>query len=207
MLVMGFSLRPGMPCEIDLHAQTGQRRKRFWFLRSIDWNGGTHTGALLENWYENKREFEAENPDHPITWVRAGLDSREWLIKVKFGEAKIAQKVGGAKSFPTDDWLFAACLVAAGYHLLKIESNRLWFFDDGKCGIQREQYLRPFNADDPVSRLPIIWRREGLRARDYLHTLIGSKAVIPMVHTQHKGHHVFLSALASRETKHQLFST
>lgn len=213
LLTMGFPLREGMPCEIDLHAQTGVRNKRWWFAHQIQWSWGDCPDAAYEawriqNWYDEKESFEAGiGKEHPVTWMRGALDWREWLIKLQYNEVRIKSPgAGGLKTYPTDDWLFAACLLAANYKLLKRDGDMLYFFDDGNCSRQQAQYFRDFDPSDKISRLPITWRREALRSRDFLHRLITSKAVVPMVQTVHKGAHVLLSANASRETKHELFS-
>ena len=203
---MGFALCDGMPAEIDLHAQTGQRRKRFWFDTQIDWNGATHKACLIEHWYASKGEFEAKYPDHPVTWMREALDAREWLIKVKFKEAHLKGEVGGCKTYPTSDWQFGACLIAARYRLLKMDGAMLYFFDDGKCHVQLSQFNRPLDPEDVASRLPIAWRREALRNRQHLHDLLQHSGIVPQVHTKIHDKHVLLPASASRELKHRIFS-
>lgn len=206
LLTMGFPFSEGMPCEIDLHAQSGQRRKRWWFASEINWAGAKYEAARIEKWFADKAEFEAAYPDHPVAWMRRALDWWDWLLRVKFKEERL-KRVGSVPTFPTDDWNFGPCLLAAGYQLVKVDSNMLYFWDDGRCAKQYAQFSRPWNPEDEASKLPIIWRREALRSRQFLYDLIRSKYVIPMIHTKDRaGKHVLLPAAASRELKRQAFS-
>ncbi len=196
-----------MPASIHVDEQDRRERRQWWFEGSHKWGEDILTCALVDNWYRYKVEFEAQAPEHPVTWMRQALDAREWILKIMHGEAKLTPiTVGGAKTQRTKEIQFAAILTAARYRLVTYEDRIFTYLDDGNIHQIDRQCREPFDAGNPLVHLPVIWRRESLFARDMLARLINDPRCVPQVTMWDRGRRILLSSKADRETKHRLFS-
>jgi hypothetical protein len=208
LFTLGFQLMDGMPVDKRFQSEWKESRHRWHFTASHQWGDYPLTAAVLDNWYRHKAEFEARDPDHPVTWMRQALDAREWLYQVKHGEANLKPIVSAPLvTFETDEIQLAACLVSARYQLLKISGRTFKFWDDGNCAKIERQYRLPFDAERREAHLPVTWRREVLRARDSMAEIMRDPRCQTMIMMRHKGHAVLLSKNADRETKYAIFST
>jgi hypothetical protein len=204
---LGFKLRPYDPITLDYSTVNKQKIARWWFSPDLDWNGHRHTCALVDNWYRNKAEFELANPDHPIRFMRAALDSRQWLIDVIYGEKRLKESLPGVLRFGTGDIKFASILIAGKYHLLEVEkSSRVFYFlDDGKIQAKQAEFKLANDPEKPLQATPIAYMREVLLWADYLRKLIKHPELHAQIMMMCKGRPLLISENASRETLHKFF--
>ena len=161
--------------------ETGNRKVSFWFENqgAEDFCGEIHSPLVIERAWKERESFESANPQHPLVFMRSALDKRDWLNKAWHGRIMPAASLAQA-GFRTDNITLAACLMAAGVPLLRLEKPKYIFGKTSKDFLQNfmldfEQFETPGFIDRPVSLM-----RRALEARSLLVTL----AKDPGVETQ-----------------------
>ena len=206
---IGFRLRPHDPITVDYSTVNQRKIARWWFAPDIEWNGHRHTCELVDNWYRNKADFESANPDHPIRFMRAALDSRQWLIDVLYGEKRLKESIPGVSRYGTGDIKFASILIAGKYHLLEVEktgiSKAFYFLDDGNIASKWAEFKSSYDPENPLATGPISYMREVLLWADYLRKLLKHPELHAQIMMLCKGRPLLISENASRETLHSFF--
>lgn len=114
-------LKPNQPVTIVYDTEARTRVVRFWFEDegSAEIFGEVHKSRVIERYWNERETLELKNPHHPLVFMRAALDRRDWLSKAWHG--RIMPAVSLAKAgYRTDDLLFASVLMASGFPLLRL---------------------------------------------------------------------------------------
>lgn len=117
------------------------------------------TARWVEKWWRDRAQFERENPDHPMVWMRRGLDKYQWLTMLWHGNIRC-----GAPDFPDDfrtkDQILAACLMGHGIRLHSFDKPVFIF---GK--IHNEEFFEDYANFDFVRSNSTCWMAHAIRAR------------------------------------------
>ena len=206
---LGFPLRSHDPVTIDFDSVNKTRRKKFWFPADWQYDGSNLEASRVENWFNHKAEFEKANPDHPVRFMRAAVDSRQWILSVMNGETRLREVPAGAAKYRVTDIKFASILVAAKYQLLSFErgygGTAFYFLDDSRLAAKYAEFTESFDPEKPLSNRPMAYMRETLIWGDHLRNLLKHPDLTPQIMMSCKGRPLLISATASRETMHKFF--
>lgn len=121
-------IKTNEPITIVRDHDTGSKCVSFWFedIGAEEFCGKLHEPRVLEKYWKNRATFEASNPSHPLTYMRAALDKRDWLNKAWHGRIMPAASLDKA-GFTTNDIILASVIMASGNHLIRLEKPNYVF--------------------------------------------------------------------------------
>lgn len=125
--------------------------------------------------WRHRKEFEKDNPKHPLVYMRRAIDWLEWLLDVKGG--KITPIFGEPYELlrNTDDVMFAAVVMGTGIPLHSYSRGSFSFAIDGTEEWERiiEEYSCFRHGKDPIC-----YMRKVLEARKELIALVKRAPVL-----------------------------
>jgi hypothetical protein len=124
--------------------------------------------------WRHREEFEKENPEHPLIYMRRAIDKLEWLIDVKYGRIKIDHYKSTDHAFLADDIIQAACFMGSGYRLHSFQNDKFAFeieADDYERMVEEFECFR--HGKDPVC-----YMRKVLECRKLLIGLVKKAPVL-----------------------------
>lgn len=158
-------------------SEDGKSVVHFWFENqgAEEFCGSIHTPLQLEKAWNNRSQFEAENPTHPLVPMRAALDKRDWLTKAWHGRIMPAASLDKA-GFTTEDIFLASVLMALSRRLLRLDKPRYVFGGDAFFGNTSDSVIEPFNNFEMFGFIehPVALMRRALECRKILVSLARS---------------------------------
>lgn len=191
--------RPYDPITDDHNADTGVRRKCFW-MGNVS-RDTTHTTEYLMGAWQEREKFEAENPLHPLVYMRAALDARTWWLKAMRGWPGEKGKADSAAVFGTDNLAKAALLKAVGF--IPVDFNGHAFLLESLCqGVPAAKILAESQKVEGASPPQWMWKC----LSNYNHLLGIAKGTIPIIRQNVDGQTLILRADASGKTRDKFHS-
>jgi len=131
---------------------------RFFFFfeqKGVEFCGAQHEAEKIAAGWSDRAKFESLNPTHPLVYIRAALEARDWNNRAWHGEVNPGN--GHGEKFRTSDEILAACWKACGAKVVGVNRGE-WLFSSAPTREFRKFFDR-WNEPDGRENAVALMRR------------------------------------------------